>query len=140
MKTLRLKIPFPPTVNHLWARTGKRTYLSKEYRSFLALVAAEIRLAPGAREIGNANAYAVELTVYPPDRRPRDLDNFFKAALDAVTRAGLWQDDSRVCKLVAYKGVPAEKPFAILEITPLERSVVTRNPEFYGERARRYKK
>jgi len=31
-----------------------------------------------------------------PDRRRRDLDNLLKSLLDAITHAGIWDDDSQV--------------------------------------------
>ncbi len=35
--------------------------------------------------------------LYPPDKRRRDLDNFDgKALWDALTKAGVWKDDSQV--------------------------------------------
>jgi len=40
----------------------------------------------------------------PPDLRRRDLDNCFKALFDALTHAGIWQDDSQVKQLSACWG------------------------------------
>ena len=140
MTTIVLKIPFPPTVNHIWTRVGNRSFLTREYRRFLALVVGAVesaKVAPGFKE---APAYSVQLTVFPPDRRARDLDNFLKAALDAVTRAQLCPDDSLVCQLSATKGAPAEKPFAVLEITALQCATTARQPEDYGEKTRKYNK
>ncbi len=36
------------------------------------------------------------ILVYPPDRRARDLDNLGKALLDALTKAGVYGDDSQI--------------------------------------------
>ena len=140
MPTVTLKIPFPPTANHIWARVGNRSFLTREYRRFLALVVGAVESAKVAPDFREAQAYAVELTVFPPDRRARDLDNFLKAALDAVTRSQLWRDDSLVCQLSATKGAPAEKPFAVLEITALNCASSQRKPEDYGEKTRKYNK
>lgn len=137
---LKIKIPFPPTANHIWARGGKRTYLTKEYQSFLKIVSLAIKRAEEARPLFGANAYAVRLVVYPPDRRVRDLDNLIKPVLDALTRAGLWLDDSRVCMITACKGAPAEEPFAVVEITALHEQPEIDPPELYGEKTRKYKK
>lgn len=38
----------------------------------------------------------VDVLVYPPDRRKRDLDNLGKALLDALTKARVWADDSQI--------------------------------------------
>ena len=58
----------------------------------------------------------------------------------AVTRAQLCPDDSLVCQLSATKGAPAEKPFAVLEITALQCATTARQPEDYGEKTRKYNK
>ena len=42
---------------------------------------------------------AVTIHAYPPDNRRRDLDNVLKAALDALTGAGVWDDDSQIADL-----------------------------------------
>jgi crossover junction endodeoxyribonuclease RusA len=41
----------------------------------------------------------VSIILYPPDIRVRDLDNYFKAPLDALTHARLWGDDSQIKRL-----------------------------------------
>ena len=44
----------------------------------------------------------VEIEAYRPDKRRRDLDNLLKAALDACTSAGVWEDDSNIVDLRIY--------------------------------------
>ena len=41
----------------------------------------------------------VELLLYPPDRRRRDIDNYAKSLLDSLTKAGVWEDDSQIDEL-----------------------------------------
>lgn len=36
------------------------------------------------------------MTLYPPDRRPFDVDNRLKALLDALTHSKVWLDDGQV--------------------------------------------
>lgn len=43
---------------------------------------------------------SVEVEVYPPDRRRRDLDNVCKAALDSLQHAGVYKDDSQIDSLL----------------------------------------
>lgn len=104
VKFAEFKFPYPPTVNHCWGRSGKAYFLSAKYKTFLedvALVVAGTKLIPSAN-------YFLELTVTPPDRRKRDLDNVFKPILDALTRCCVWQDDSAVSFLKAERTEPSK--------------------------------
>lgn len=38
----------------------------------------------------------VRVSVYPPDRRKRDIDNILKAPLDALTHGGMIEDDGLI--------------------------------------------
>ena len=39
------------------------------------------------------------LSVYPPDKRKRDIDNILKALLDSLTNAKVYLDDSLIKQL-----------------------------------------
>ncbi len=39
----------------------------------------------------------VEIIIYPPDKRKRDMDNIKKALFDALQHAGLYKDDYQIC-------------------------------------------
>lgn len=39
---------------------------------------------------------SVEIDLYPPDRRRRDIDNPLKCLLDSMTHAGVYEDDSQI--------------------------------------------
>ena len=45
----------------------------------------------------------VLVMVYPPDNRRRDLDNIFKALLDAIEHAGVYVNDNQICDLQAVR-------------------------------------
>jgi crossover junction endodeoxyribonuclease RusA len=38
----------------------------------------------------------LDVEAWMPDRRRRDLDNTLKATQDAMTHAGIWDDDSQI--------------------------------------------
>jgi len=66
---------------------------------------------------------AVEITLYPPDKRCRDIDNYNKALFDALTHAGVWEDDSQVKRMLVEWGpvVPNGKvEIMITRYKPLE--------------------
>jgi crossover junction endodeoxyribonuclease RusA len=94
--TILPPLPFPPSVNTYWRSTvikgAVRVLISKKgrkYRSDVLSLLGMVRNPTGAR-------LAVKITVYPPDKRTRDLDNLPKAILDAMTHAGFWHDDSQI--------------------------------------------
>jgi crossover junction endodeoxyribonuclease RusA len=41
-------------------------------------------------------ALAVKIKAYPPDRRKRDVDNIQKPLLDALEKAGIYQNDCQI--------------------------------------------
>ena len=47
-----------------------------------------------------------------PDRTP-DLDKLIRSTGDALTQAGVWEDDARIVRLVATKCYPGEGPDAL---------------------------
>lgn len=51
-------------------------------------------------------AFKLTLLAVPPDKRHRDLDNLFKASLDAVVAAGVVEDD-RHCRWIEAKWMEA---------------------------------
>jgi len=98
-----LYLPWPPTVNNYYkvTRHGQR-YLSakvREYRDDVCEAIAE--QAPG---LHLCDPIFMEVFLFPPDRRKRDLDNYMKGLLDGITGAGLWEDDSLVDQLHIYRG------------------------------------
>jgi crossover junction endodeoxyribonuclease RusA len=94
-------VPFPPSVNHYWRRVGARTIISRGGRAFRETVCA-ILAARGITPL--AGPLAVEITVHPPDRRRRDLDNMLKALLDALQHGGAYDDDSQIVRLSIERG------------------------------------
>jgi crossover junction endodeoxyribonuclease RusA len=91
-----LELPFPPSVNHYYRRVGPRTLISREGRRFRERVCS-LLAASGVRRV--AGPLRVEIEVYPPDRRRRDIDNSMKALLDTLQHGGLYRDDSQIAKL-----------------------------------------
>ena len=93
---IELDLPFPPSVNHYYRRVGPRTLISREGRRFRERVCS-LLAASGVRPM--AGPLRVEIEVYPPDRRRRDIDNMQKALLDALEHGRAFRDDSQIVEL-----------------------------------------
>lgn len=106
---MKLKLPFPPSVNTYWRAPNKgplkgRHLISAAGRKYQSDACAAIieqlrRLPKPSREPAS-----VEVILYPPDVRRRDIDNYNKALFDALTHAGVWEDDSQVKRLLVEWG------------------------------------
>ena len=99
-----LYLPFPPTVNNYYQKSkGGGRFISNKGRSFRAAVAEAV-----ADQIGSSvpidYRMLVEVVLFPPDKRTRDMDNYNKALLDAITETGFWMDDQLVDQLFNYRG------------------------------------
>lgn len=110
-----LFLPFPPTVNSYYsAGHGKVRYVSKAGHLFREKVLIDINeQAAGIQLDGRLN---VEVILYPPDRRTRDLDNYMKALLDAITHAGFWADDEQIDQLSIMRGEVVKAGFSRVEV------------------------
>lgn len=78
------------------------------------VVAAKLPGLPltGALEVG--------VRLCPPDNRRRDEDNFAgKALFDALTKAGVWGDDSQIRRKVVEWGDVVKGGCVVVEIAPL---------------------
>ena len=93
---VEFELPYPPSVNHYWRRVGARTLISRGGRAFREAVCTILR-ERGVQPV--SGPLAMEVVIWPPDRRRRDIDNVQKALLDALQHGGLYEDDSQIVKL-----------------------------------------
>jgi crossover junction endodeoxyribonuclease RusA len=94
----RIVIPFPPSVNHYWATSGKRKYLTKRAKVFREQVTAAA-IEQGVFRKWLDGPLCLTIAAHPPDRHRRDLDNLLKATQDALQMAGVYHDDWQICDL-----------------------------------------
>jgi crossover junction endodeoxyribonuclease RusA len=86
---VRLVLPYPPTLNHLYANVQGRKVLSREGRAYKAVVKSLV-----------AATYIVDdevkltIAVYRP-RRSGDLDNTLKVVLDSMSGL-VYADDKQI--------------------------------------------
>jgi crossover junction endodeoxyribonuclease RusA len=98
-------LAWPPTVNSYYVQTRNGRFISSKGKAYRESVnAAIIEQLP---DTFIDTPMLVECVMYPPDERTRDIDNYMKAMLDAITKAGLWEDDVLINQLFIYRGVKA---------------------------------
>ena len=92
--------PYPPSVNSYWGFSGSHRFLTPKAKAFKAEV---VLVSIGHQKYGS-DRLSVSITLNPPDKRIRDIDNSIKSLLDAMCQAGLFDDDSQVDKLLVERG------------------------------------
>lgn len=116
--TTRLVLPWPPTINHYYGRRPiGGVYIKPRGKLYRQLVWAKLRNVETVH-----GRLAVRLMACPPDRRVRDLDNVLKASLDAITHAGVIEDDKHIDDLHITRESPMKGGKLVVEIRSLEES------------------
>jgi len=113
-------LPFPPTINSYYSHTRNGVYISKKGRLFRESILDAVNQQKGDYFTTLSKPLQVDIILQMPDRRVRDLDNYMKALLDAVTKAEVWTDDSIIDKLTVTRGEIIKKGHVTMTITPFE--------------------
>jgi len=90
---------WPPSLNAYWRSINGRNILSREARLFRKSVVLQMFLARARKQLPRdriAYPVRVDVELWPPDKRRRDLDNYCKGLFDSLTHARVWADDSLV--------------------------------------------
>lgn len=114
---LELRLPYPPSTNTYWRHVGPKVLISAAGRKYRETVQTLLRFTHSQAPQGEL---CVEIDVYPPDRRRRDLDNVLKALLDACTAAEVWEDDSLVSRLVVNRMGVVKGGWVVLHVSSLK--------------------
>jgi len=96
-------MPYPPTLNTMWAVFRGRKILSKKGRLYRDQAINHLREI-GLYEEEIKSKLSVSMVINPPTLRKYDIDNFCKAPFDALSHAGFWLDDEQVYSLIIKKG------------------------------------
>ncbi len=92
---MNLTLTVPPSTNN---RMYKNMRLTKEYRQWKDR-ASDVIASQLDREADD-DRYHVAIWIYWGDRRRRDLDNYIKGPLDAITESfSVWKDDSQIDRI-----------------------------------------
>ena len=105
---ISLKLPYPPTSNHIHTVVRGRKILSTAARAYYKVVAIEVLMQLGSvpELTGRLN---VRIIATMPDKRRRDLSNLIKVTEDAMQKAGVYKDDSQIDNLQIIRSA-VEKP------------------------------
>ena len=96
---IELVLPFPPSANTYYRHPSAGRFsgmhlISEKGRAFREAVRL-ICLENGVNPL--AGRLHVNVKLFPPDKRRRDIDNMGgKALLDSLTYGGAWEDDSQI--------------------------------------------
>lgn len=125
LNSVTITIPYPPSVNSLRAiftpkRGRARLITTAKGRAYYQRVA-ELVLLAGSPSLGDAEVH-MDIQLYRPDNRQRDLSNTRKAVEDALVKAGVLDDDSQIVSDSGSKRHPPDKanPRVEVSITRLE--------------------
>lgn len=115
-----LTLPLPPSTNNLYRNVhGKGRVLNKEGREYKQLAR---MLAMGARLPLLRCDVLLEMTVYFPNRRRRDLSNTLKIVEDAL-KGVAYADDSQVARIVLTRRYDNANPRAEVTVEPWSASL-----------------
>jgi crossover junction endodeoxyribonuclease RusA len=99
---LTLDLPYPPSVNHMYINARGRRFPNKKAVDYKIKVQ-DIVIDQQARKFGSS-PISLQIWVYPPDRRKRDISNIIKIVEDSLQDAGIYDDDFQINLLVVERG------------------------------------
>lgn len=110
---VRVRLPFPPSINALYRAVGGRSILSGKYRAWKQQAGLALMSQRPGKMLGRVGV-TVELCA--PDKRRRDADNSgTKAVLDLLVAHQIIEaDDSRFLRSITAKWVDAGEPCTVI--------------------------
>ena len=130
MKQLKLWLPMPPSINHYYGikKNGQR-YLKPKALWFRREVLFWVKKATFESYPSQPpclfqphEKLALQIIVYPPNKRRRDLDNLLKALLDALQAAGVFHDDAAIKDLRISFAEPVPVAGVSVQLSLLDRA------------------
>lgn len=111
--TDRFTLPFPPTLNRMYptSRAGRR-YLSADGKAYKETVGKMMQIMKPQYFTG---ALKIKLILFRPQKQG-DIDNFSKAALDAL-KGHCYADDRQIVELHLYRFDDKNNPRVEVEIS-----------------------
>ena|ERR1017187_5018667 len=129
---IELTLPFPPSVNH-YKKPGRliKTKNGKIYQTRINtsetnvfyhavwVLICQLKSSKGIKPFDSATILSLELDVYPPDRKRRDIDNLAKVAIDSLQIGGLIPDDYQIARLLIQRMNMIPKGQVIVRVSEL---------------------
>jgi|TARA_R110000823_G_scaffold132872_3_gene261476 crossover junction endodeoxyribonuclease RusA len=117
---MKLTLPYPPSVNTYWRANGKRRFISKAGILFTQEVILIVKQSKA--KSFEEKRLAISVVIHPRSKRKFDLDNTLKAILDALMKAGMYNDDSQIDYIEIARGEAVKNGKAVINLN-----------EFYGD-------
>ena len=118
---LTFTLGYPPTGNTSVRHAAGAHWLSPKAKAYFAVTRFDLMRQGLCLKL--EGRLRVEAVISPPDRRKRDLDNVWKVAGDACTRAGGWVDDCQIDWLVLRRVEPSEGGSIHIRIMQLDKEI-----------------
>ena len=115
---IRLSLPFPPSVNNLFANGKRGRYKTPAYMAWCA--EASIGIKDSHRQ--QIAAYSIAICLRRPDKRQRDLGNYEKAISDLLVSHGVIADDSG-CERLTMSWDHGQKDACVVLVMPAEEAL-----------------
>lgn len=119
---MTLELPWPPALNRYYRNVKGRTLISRDGRAYRNAVAESVLTTHfgRGRSLPTGARVKAEIVAHVPDRRRRDLDGLLKAVLDALTHAGIYEDDSLIDDLRITRGpLDRTNPRLVITLEPM---------------------
>ena len=114
----RVQLPYPPSLNNLYATVNGRRVLSRRGRQYKTEVAWLVRRLR-AEALPLSGRLSLTLSVYCPDQRRRDLSNLLKIVEDSLQAGGAYLDDSQIDRLLVIRRGIATAGYLLVAVAPL---------------------
>lgn len=93
--SLKLILPYPPSVNNMHRNGKGRRFSTDQYKSWKTAAGWTIREQAGTQFLPDG-PYAMQIKAAPPTKGRRDIDNIIKATSDILVSMGVTPDDSQM--------------------------------------------
>src|SRR5262249_16103565 len=106
---IELALPYPPSANRIWRRSGKRIHRSPQYVRWLERAGWQVI---SQRQGCIHGPYNISIAAVRPDKRKRDLGNLEKSISDLLVSIGTVEDD-QLANEISIRWVTSVPPITV---------------------------